>query len=180
MSDEQVASIVGAPALSLAQQADAVDYVMRLIDICRGISDRDTHRAYWLGGRILGLRYEHACRIYKFARIEGAAAALKRCSHSVTAGEYVGDVYFAEAPNGWIKIGHSHDVPERLQAVSRAIRQPLRLIETRPGFMLNEHVFHVLGRAAWLGGELYDAAQLERLPAFAFLDRRVKREQVEA
>ena len=164
--------------LTRKQQIEALEFVMVLIDRCRGFSDRDTHRAYLLGARILGLRYKDACRLYKNARLHGAQAAIDRDPGLISPGEVVGEVYFASTNDGLVKIGHSGDPAARIRVVSRQIRRPLGLLATVRGFMLHEHVMHMAAKAAWLGGEFYDAAQLARLPDFAFLDRRQKPQAV--
>lgn len=164
--------------LSREQQIESLEFVLGLIDRCRGFSDRDTHRAYLLGARILGLRYKDACRLYKNARLHGASAAVERDPDIITAGEYVGEVYFASTSDGLVKIGHSTDPAARIRVVSRQIRRPLDLVATVRGFMLHEHVMHIAAKAAWLGGEFYDAVQLASLPDFAFLDRRQKPQAV--
>ncbi len=154
---------------SLSQQSELLAYVIKTIDLARGYSGRDTNRAYWLGARILGCRYEDACRLYKHARLFGSDEAVRRDPNLVDWGEELAFVYFAVSPDGWLKIGHSRCPQSRIDIVSRMARKPLREIARREGFMLHEHLFQLAAKSAWLGGEWYDLRQLLALPRFEFL-----------
>lgn len=157
--------------LSRDEQIAALEHVMARVDRCLGSSARDTHRAVNLGADELGIRYKDATRMFKFARPSGAAYAVDRDIDLIRRGMAAptGNVYFAAC--GWrlVKIGFSTDVPRRIATVVRHYRLPLELLATRPGSLLDEHIYQIAGRPAWLGGEFYDPALLLEIPIFDFL-----------
>lgn len=67
-------------------------------------------------------------------------------------------VYFAQAPNGEIKIGTSCEVPRRLASLGYTLRVRLRLLATTPGAYSREREMHARFAACHLHGEWFAPA----------------------
>lgn len=158
------------------QQVEVLAYVMKLIDMCLGHSARDTHRAYALGAKILGLKYKHACRIFKNARLLGPEEAVRRDLNAICLGEEIATIYVAMTDDKTrIKIGHSASPSRRIRTVEWLTNTRLTWTHEADGFMLQEHILHLAFRAHWLGGEWFEADGVLRDPFFAKTFKRVGR-----
>lgn len=158
--------------LTLDEQVEFLKWVMKLIGYCRGNTSRDVNRAVYLAAQAMGIHHKRLLRMMKLATIKDARYAVEDAPNEITVGQGCGYVYFAITPDRKrFKIGFSHEPSSRISVVSHITGIPLVEIHRKAGLMLNEHVFHVLARPAWLGGEWYDADLLLNIPHFSFLPR---------
>lgn len=161
-----------ASKLTLEEQEFGLRFFLSMMaEIRPHATVRDINRSVRLGAEMLGVKYERLHRMLKLAAVHGPAAAIADAPNEIRFLSGEGFIYFAGEPGGnRIKIGFSANPELRLAAITRLTGIRLQEMRRFPGYMIQEHVCHVICRPAWLGGEWYDADLLKKLKGFRFLE----------
>lgn len=148
--------------LNLVRPPEArIEYVLRRIDKCFGISSRAANRGLWLASHVLGCGPHRVKFAVHCAQMNGDLSRLLSITNVLDESRF-GHIYFAYAPRtGLTKIGFSRNVRKRLHDLSNMAGQRLELRYAVPGFMLGEHAIHCDLREFRRVGEWFDLRSIE-------------------
>lgn len=133
-----------------------IEYVLRRIDKCFGISPWAANRGLWLASQVLGCGPHRVKFAIHCAKVNDDRSRLYAITDEFDESRF-GHIYFAFAPGtGLTKIGFSRNVPKRLHDLSNMAGQRLELVHATPGFMLGEHAVHCDLRGYRRVGEWFD------------------------
>lgn len=143
----------------IERPVDRLEYVMRRLDKCRGISPRTMSCAFFLASRVLRTDYETTKRICRLAQLADASGMLDEIGP--LADRIVGFVYLARMDGvaDRVNIGFTSNIAKREAALSRIYGKRVEILDTVPGTILDEHVAHCVNRASRLEGEWFSVGK---------------------